>query len=103
MSNPLLHSFSTYRKLYSFPLIGNLPAMDRVQIAELAHDISFAVYRVASQIEFSYLRKEFEVCAVEIVSFLDLEAIDRAKRLIKLGRAIEEISEINSEVLLREL
>ena len=77
--------------------------MDRVQIAELAHDISFAVYRVASQIEFSYLRKEFEVCAVEIVSLLDPEAIDRAKRLIKLGRAIEEISEVNSEVLLREL
>lgn len=77
--------------------------MEKDQIAELAHDIAFAVYRVASLVEFPYLRKELEVAAVEIVSFLDKEAIDRVKRLIKLGRAIEEISEVNSEVLQREL
>jgi len=77
--------------------------MDRDQVAELAHDIAFAVYRVSSLIEFSYLRKELEVAAVGLVSFLDTEAIDTVKRLIKLGKAIEEISEVNSEVLLREL
>ena len=77
--------------------------MDRDQIAGLAHDIAFALYRVASQVEFSYLRKELEAVAVEIVSFLDQAAIDRARRLIKLGKAIEEISGVNSEVLIREL
>ena len=85
------------------PPFGNLSAMDRDKIAELAHDISFAVYRVASTVEFSYLRKELEISAIGLVSFLDLEAIETIKRLIKLGKAIEEISEINSEVLLREL
>lgn len=77
--------------------------MNRDQVAELAHDIAFAVYRVASLVKFSYLRKELEIVAVGLVSFLDSEAIEIAKRLIKLGKAIEEISEINSEVLLREL
>ena len=72
-------------------------------IAELAHDIAFAVYRVASLVEFSYLRKELEIAAVGLVSFLDLESIDTAKRLIKLGKSIEEIGEVNGEVLLREL
>ena len=85
------------------PPFGNLAAMERDQVAELAHDIAFAVYRVSSLVEFSYLRKELEVAAVEIVSFLDIEALDRVKRLIKLGRAIEQISEVNSEVLQREL
>lgn len=77
--------------------------MEKEQIAELAHDIAFAVYRVASLVEFSYLKRELEVSAVGLVSFLDLEAVDTVKRLIKLGRAIEEISEVNTEVLLREL
>ncbi|MEK7535877.1 MAG: hypothetical protein AAB590_02605 [Patescibacteria group bacterium] len=77
--------------------------MDREQVAELAHDIAFAVYRVASLIEFSPLRKELEVAAVGMVSFLDIEAVDTLRRLIKLSKAIEEISEVNSEVLLREL
>src|SRR3989338_4019407 len=98
-----LHSFSTYRHLCSLPPFGNLAAMDRDQIAELVHDISFAVYRVASQVEFSFLRKELEIMAIELVSFLDIEAINRTKRLIKIGRAIEQVSEVNSEVLLREL
>ena len=99
----VLHSFSTYRHLCSLPPFGNLAAMDRDQIAELVHDISFAVYRVASQVEFSFLRKELEIMAIELVSFLDIEAINRTKRLIRIGKAIEQISEVNSEVLLREL
>ncbi|MCR4261164.1 MAG: hypothetical protein NUV96_02445, partial [Candidatus Colwellbacteria bacterium] len=87
----------------SLPPFGNLAAMNRDQVAELAHDISFAVYRVASLVGFSFLRKELEIMAIELISFLDIEAIDRTKRLIKIGKAIEQISEINSEVLLREL
>ena len=72
-------------------------------IAELVHDISFAVFRVSALIEHSFLRKEFEGAAVDLSSYIDEEAIHRLERLVSLGQSIGEISQVNADVLIREL
>jgi|GEM_PF-2801770 hypothetical protein len=73
------------------------------RIAELTHDISFAVFRVASLVEHNALRKELERAAVDLSSRIEKGTIGQLQRLIKLGYSIKEISAINTEVLTREL
>ncbi len=72
-------------------------------IAELVHDISFAVFRVSALIEHALLREELERSSVELSAYIDEEAIRRLERLISLAQSIGEVSEINAEVLIREL
>lgn len=72
-------------------------------IAELIHDISFAVFRVSALVEHAFLRKELERYAVELSAYIDEEAIYGLERLIVLSKSIGEITEVNAEVLLREL
>lgn len=69
----------------------------------LANDIAFAVFRVAALINLSYLRIELENAAIEFLSSLSDNSISKLERLIKLGQNIKQISEINSQVLIREL
>ena len=69
----------------------------------LANDIAFAVFRVAALINLTYLRTELENAAIEFLSYLSEESILKLERLIKLGQSIKQISEINGQVLIREL
>ncbi|MEX2054063.1 MAG: DeoR family transcriptional regulator [Candidatus Colwellbacteria bacterium] len=77
--------------------------MNKDSIAKLSHEISFAIFRVAETVELSQLRKELEKAAIELTSDLDSDAVAKLVRLVELSQVIEEISEINSAVLLREL
>jgi hypothetical protein len=72
-------------------------------IAELVHDISFAVFRVGALIEHRFLRKELERSAVELSAYVDEVAIHRLERLLNLAQSIGEIGKTNVEVLIREL
>lgn len=69
----------------------------------LANDIAFAIFRVAALINLTYLRTELENAAIEFLSCLSEESILKLERLIKLGQNIKQISEINGQVLVREL
>ncbi|MDD5710843.1 MAG: hypothetical protein PHV43_01960 [Candidatus Colwellbacteria bacterium] len=72
-------------------------------IAELVHDISFAVFRVSALVEHAFLRKELERSAVELSAYIDEEAIHRLERLLNLAQSIGEVGETNTQVLIREL
>ena len=79
------------------------PAMNRSQISELVHELSFATFRVAAVITYPFFRKELEMAAVDLAAYVDEEAMWRLERLVRLGNAIGEISSVNTEVLLREI
>lgn len=67
-----------------------------------AHDISFAVFRVAAIVKNMKLRMALEDAAVELVNDTTV-AVDKLGVLVKLGTSINEIRPVNAEVLHREL
>jgi len=69
---------------------------------EKIHDIGFAVFRVSTLIRHRELRKEIESSAIAIVKEPSVSNIDSLSRLIKLAVSVNEISDINGEVLIRE-
>jgi len=71
-------------------------------ILDKAHDISFAVFRVAAIVKNMKLRMALEDAAVELVSDT-AAAVDKLGALIKLGASVTEIRPVNAEVLYREL
>lgn len=77
--------------------------MDQSQISGLAHELSFATFRVAAIVRYPYLQKEMERAAVDLVAYIDEEAMSRLERLVNLGFAIGEIAQVNADVLLREI
>lgn len=77
--------------------------MTEKALASLAHDISFAVFRVAELVEHLFLKKELERAAVELAAYIDEEAISMMERLVSLGVAIGEINDTNGAVLKREI
>src|SRR3989344_6199046 len=82
-------------------------------LSQKAHDISFAVFRVATLIRNRKLRTELEDAAVELVARYEEVAnpalshsatvIDILERLIYLAESIKEMKEVNATVLRREL
>lgn len=68
-----------------------------------AHDISFAVFRVAAIVKNMKLRIALEDGAVDLISHLAADAVDKLCVLIKLAASINEIKPINAEILDREL
>lgn len=74
------------------------------EVAEKAHDISFAVFRVATLVRHLKLKSELEGAAVLLVSRLGKrEPLSRLERLVSLGEATGYIRPVNAYVLLREL
>jgi len=76
--------------------------MNESAISELTHQLSFAVFRVASVVDHIFLRKELEKASIELASYLDEESLNKLDRLIHLGASIGEISDVNAQVLIRE-
>lgn len=82
-------------------------------LSQKAHDISFAVFRVATLIKNTKLRKELENAAIELVVRYEEVAnpalahsatvIDVLDRLVSLAESVKEMKEINAQVLRREL
>lgn len=78
--------------------------MAQVNILEKqAHDISFAVFRVARLVRHKELRAELESQAIGLVSNIDIERIDSFVRIINLGQSVGEIEKGNWNILSREL
>jgi len=83
------------------------------KLSHKAHDISFAVFRVATLIKNKRLREELENTAVDFtVNYEDIlnlpsghvaTVFDKLERLISLAGSIKEMKEINASVLKREL
>ncbi len=71
--------------------------------ADLAHDISFAVFRVARLVRHQKLRKELEASAVDLVKNPDIKSIDSILGLVNLSESVGELSCVNANVLRREL
>lgn len=69
----------------------------------LAHDISFAVFRVARVVKNMRLKTALEDAAVDLVANLSETVVDKLLTLIKLTASINEIKSLNAEVLEREL
>ena len=78
-----------------------LPAM--FEISSLAHNISFAVFRVSRLILHKKLRSELEEAAISLVRDLSEGSALTLLRLIDLTEAVGEISEVNAGVLHREI
>ena len=82
-------------------------------LSHKAHDISFAVFRVATLIKNRKLREELENAAVDFtVNYQNIlnhpsghfaTVFDKLERLISLAGSIKEMKEINANVLKREL
>ncbi|OGY56605.1 MAG: hypothetical protein A2Y84_01985 [Candidatus Colwellbacteria bacterium RBG_13_48_8] len=72
-------------------------------IARLAHDISFAVFRVAAVLNHDHLRNGLEKAAVELVATLDESSLARLERLVDLSHSIGLLGQVNYEVLSREM
>src|SRR3989344_697612 len=68
-----------------------------------AHDISFAVFRVAHVVKNMRLRMALEDAAVDLVASPADGTVDKLLALIKLTASINEIRALNAEVLEREL
>lgn len=84
--------------------LATFPYMSKsLEVSNLAHDIASAVFRVAALVRHERLRKELEVVAVELVREIEPKAVDSLERLVCLTEAVGEISEVNAEVLCREL
>src|SRR3989344_5440631 len=82
-------------------------------LSQKAHDISSAVFRVATLVKNRKLRLELENAAVELVVRYEEVAnpalshsatvIDVLERLVTLAESVKEMKEINAQVLRREL
>jgi hypothetical protein len=70
---------------------------------DLAHEIAFAVFRVARLVRHPKLKAELEAGAVDLVRDFDLAAIEKLARLVRLSEAVAEMSKTNASVLQREL
>ena len=77
--------------------------MVRTPIAQLAHDIGNALFRVAAVTDHPFLKKELERAAVELVAYIDEEAVMRTERLVSLAAAVGLMNETNASVLAREI
>ena len=88
--------------------------MSLTPISQKAHDISFAVFRVATLVKNTKLRGELEDAAVNLVSkyeevfdresqFYIPNVVDRLERLVMLAESVGEMKPINAGVLKREL
>ena len=78
---------------YSFPK----------HVFDKAHDIAFAVFRVAAIVKNMKLRVALEGGAVDLVSELNAGAVDKLGALVKLAASINEIKPVNAEILEKEL
>jgi len=83
-------------------------------LSQKAHDISFAVFRVATLVKNTKLRRELEDAATDLVARYEDAAnpsiayhvanpIDRLDRLVAIAESTKEMKPVNSEVLRREL
>ncbi len=83
-------------------------------LSQKAHDISFAVFRVAALVNNTKLRRELEDAATDLVARYEDAAnpsiayhvpdpIDRLDRLVAIAESIKEMKPVNSQVLRREL
>jgi hypothetical protein len=72
-------------------------------IFDKAHDISFAVFRVAAIVKNLKLKSALEDGAVDLVKELDNGAVDKLRALVKLSASVSEVKPVNAEVLEREL
>ena len=88
--------------------------MSLTPISQKAHDISFAVFRVATLVKSHKLRKELEDSAIDLVSkyeevfdrrsqFYIPNIVDRLERLVMLAESVGEMKSVNAVVLKREL
>ncbi|OGY60312.1 MAG: hypothetical protein A3B23_00205 [Candidatus Colwellbacteria bacterium RIFCSPLOWO2_01_FULL_48_10] len=76
-----------------------------------AHDIVFAVFRVATLIRNAGLRRELEDAAIGFLSKFDEQALhlglptvfDKLERFILIAKSVKEMKDINADVLIREI
>jgi len=76
---------------------------EKTPVRELAHQISFAVFRVVRLVRNKKLRTELEGSAVDLVRDLSEEPLGELDRLVSLARSVGEMNEINASVLHREI
>ena len=74
-----------------------------LQSFNLAHEIASAVFRVAALTRHERLRKELEEAAIELVRDINRKNIDTLERLVRFTKTVGEMSQINADVLCREL
>lgn len=74
-----------------------------LEAVRLAHDIAFAVFRVAALVRHKILRIEIETAAIYLLKDLEFADIERLERLVRLAEDVGEMAEINAIVLSREL
>lgn len=83
-------------------------------LSQKAHDISFAVFRVATLIKNNKLRRELEDAATDLIARYEdaanpsikyhvADPIDRLDRLVAIAESTKEMKTVNSQVLRREL
>lgn len=72
-------------------------------VFDKAHDIAFAVFRVAAIVKNMKLRVALEGGAVDLVNELNAGAVDKLGALVRLAASINEIKPINAEILEKEL
>lgn len=77
--------------------------MSQPDINQKAHDIAFAVFRVAALVKHSRLKSELENAAILLVSEENPQAVDKLGNLVHLTETVGEMSRVNSLVLQREL
>jgi len=79
--------------------------------SQKAHDISFAVFRVATLIRNHKLRRELEDAAIDFLSKFDNEVLhlglptvfDKLERFVLISKSIKEMKDVNADVLIREI
>lgn len=82
-----------------------------ISSSQKAHDIAFAVFRVATLIRNHKLRRELEDAAIEFLNKFDNEVLhlglptvfDKLERFILLSKSIKEMKDVNADVLSREI
>jgi len=72
-------------------------------VFDKVHDISFAVFRVASIVKNFKLKTALEDAAVDLIGDLDDGAVDKLRVLVRLSASVNEVKPVNAEVLEREL
>lgn len=72
-------------------------------VYDKAHDISFAVFRVATVVKNFKLKVALEDAAIDLIRDIDGQAVDKLGTLVRLAASINEIKPVNAEVLGREL
>jgi hypothetical protein len=77
--------------------------MLKIKKEDLAHNISYAVFRIARLVRHPKLRSEMECVAIELVKNTGTAQADSLIRIIQLAHAVGEINDINTDVLCREL